>query len=227
MPSMTGRVEACVFDAYGTLLDLASAVAPHERGLGGEGHRLLALWRAKQLEYTWLRTVMRRHADFDAVTRDALAYALEALGIDDQPLEQALLDSFRTLQAHPEAVPLLEALRRRGIRTAVLSNGTPATLDVALARAGLAPLLDAVLSVERVQCYKPDPRVYVHATAALAVPADRTLFVSMHGWDVAGAASAGCRTAWVNRVGAPRDRLPAGPDHTVRSLAEIELLAFR
>lgn len=225
MQPLIGPVEACVFDAYGTLLDLASAIAPHERGLGGEGPALLALWRAKQLEYTWLRTVMGRHADFDAVTRDALAYAVEALGIGDRLLEQALLDSFRTLQAHAEAVPLLEGLRRRGIRTAVLSNGTQSTLDVALARAGLAPLFDAVLSVDRVQCYKPDPRVYALATAVLAVPADRTLFVSQHGWDVAGAASAGFRTVWINRTGAPLERLPAGPDHTVQSLAEVERLA--
>jgi 2-haloacid dehalogenase len=221
MQSLNGRVEACVFDAYGTLLDLTSAIAPHERALGGLGPQLLASWRAKQLEYTWLRTIMGRHADFDEVTREALAYAFAAVGLDDPALESALLGSFRALRAYPDAVPLLAALRRGGIRTAVLSNGTPPTLAGALEGAGLAPWLDAVLSVERVGCFKPAPQVYALATEALGAPADRTVFVSANGWDVAGAANAGLHAVWVNRTAAPPERLPTGPRNVVRSLAEI------
>jgi 2-haloacid dehalogenase len=222
MQSPNARVRTCVFDAYGTLLDLTSAIAPHAQALGDLGPQLLAIWRAKQLEYTWLRTIMGRHADFDQVTRDALAYALAAMGLDDRALESALLGSFRALHAYPDAAPLLEALRRGGIRTAVLSNGTPATLAGALEGAGLAPWLDAVLSVERVGCFKPAPRVYALATEALNEQADRIMFVSANGWDVAGAASAGMLAVWINRIGAPLERLPARPGHVLRSLAEIE-----
>jgi 2-haloacid dehalogenase len=222
MQPLTDRVSACVFDAYGTLLDLTSAIAPHERALGDRGPELLARWRAKQLEYTWLRTIIRCHADFDEVTRDALAYAFEAVGLDDRELESALLGSFRALRAYPDAAPLLEALRRGGIRTAVLSNGTPATLAGALEGAGLAPWLDAILSVERVGCFKPAPPVYALATQALGEPADRIMFVSANGWDVAGAANAGLHAVWINRTGAPAERLPAGPRHVVRSLTEIQ-----
>jgi 2-haloacid dehalogenase len=212
---------ACVFDAYGTLLDLTSAVAPHERELGEAGPRLLALWRARQLEYTWLRTAMGRHADFDTVTREALEYALEALGLEGRGLETALPESFRRLGAQPGAVDLLRTLRARGVRTAVLSNGTPATLATVLAHAGLAPLLDAVLSVEAVGRFKPAPEVYAHCAATLALSPGRIVFVSTHGWDVAGAANAGFLTILVNRTGAPRERLPTGAAHVVTSLADV------
>jgi 2-haloacid dehalogenase len=218
---MRNHVEACVFDAYGTLLDLTGAVARVDARLGDAGPRLLALWRAKQLEYTWLRTVMDRYADFDTVTREALAYALEALGLREPGLDAELLEAFRTLSPHPEAIPLLEALRALGLRTAVLSNGTRATLDSLFARAGLAPLLDAVISVEPCRRYKPAPEAYALARTALALPAERIMFVSMHGWDVAGAASAGYRTVLIDRTGLPAERLPAGAEWVVKALPDV------
>jgi 2-haloacid dehalogenase len=218
---MRNAVEACVFDAYGTLLDLAGAVTRIDARLGDAGPRLLAVWRAKQLEYTWLRTVMDRYTDFDTVTREALEFALEALGLQEPGLDVELLEAFKNLQPHTEAVPLLEALRARGLRTAVLSNGTRATLDPLFARAGLAPLLDAVISVESCRRYKPAPEVYALARTELALPPERILFVSMHGWDVAGAASAGFRTVFVNRTGIPAERLPAGAGWTVRALPDV------
>jgi 2-haloacid dehalogenase len=215
------RVTACVFDMYGTLLDLDSAIAPHERALGAKGPAFLALWRAKQLEYTWLRTVMGRHADFLQVTRDALAYAMEAHGLDDPGLASALMDSFRRLSAFPDAVPALESMRAAGIRTAVLSNGTPAMLDEALDSSGLAPLLDAAFSVEPMGRFKPSPPVYTCLMSSLDVSPHEILFVSANAWDAVGAANAGLDAAWINRRGAPTERLPAAPRVVVRSLAEL------
>jgi 2-haloacid dehalogenase len=214
-------VTACAFDMYGTLLDLNSALAPHEPLLGEAGPSLLALWRAKQLEYTWLRTLMGRHADFLQVTREALAYAMEAHGLADEALEDAMLGSFLRLAPYPDARPTLEALRAVGIRTAVLSNAAPAMLHEALAHAGLAPLVEVALSVEKVGRYKPAPAVYAQLTAALGVPPHELLFVSANAWDATGAASVGLEAAWVNRRGAPAERLPAQPRMVVASLAEL------
>lgn len=217
-------VRACVFDAYGTLLDLASAVEPHAAVLGEAAPRLLALWRAKQLEYTWLRTLMERHADFARVTEDALEVACAALGIQDLSLRRRLLTGFLELAAYSDAAQMLQRLRARGLRTAVLSNGTPAMLERAFTRAGLAPLLDSVLSVETVGLYKPSPRVYHYAAEALGLERGALLFVSANAWDAAGAASAGLRAVWVNRAAAPPERLPVGPAFTLRALEDLPAL---
>ena len=218
------QVEACVFDAYGTLLDLSGVTARLDHQLGDSAAQVLALWRAKQLEYCWLRTVMHRHADFDTVTRQALEHALETLGLRDPALERTLLDAFRLLEPYPDAVPLLRALRAQGLRIAVLSNGVPTTLATTLKHAALATLLDVVLSVEDVGRFKPAPEVYRLATTALDLPPARIMFVSAHGWDVAGAANAGFRGVLVNRAGAPMERLPAGAERVVGSLAEVASL---
>ena len=221
MSSTAETPRACVFDAYGTLLDLETAVAPHAAGLGPAAGPLLVLWRRKQLEYTWLRTLMGRHADFATVTRDALAYALEALGLDAPGLETALARSFRELGGMPGAAALLMRLRAGGIRTAVLSNGDPDMLSAALSHAGLATLLDDVISVQPVGAYKPDPRVYALATAALGMTTAEIVFVSGNAWDAAGAASAGLRTILIAPAGVPPERLPATPVARVPHLLEV------
>jgi 2-haloacid dehalogenase len=218
-------VRACVFDAYGTLLDLASAVEPHRQSLGDAAPGLLALWRAKQLEYTWLRTLMGRYADFAQVSADALDYACATFGISDP--RASLLAAFEELAAYPDAAPTLAKLRGGGIRTAVLSNGTPSMLGAAFERSGLAPLLDAVLSVDAIGKYKPAPEVYALATRRLADAPGELLFVSANAWDVAGAAAAGLVTVWINRTAAPAEGLPAGASHVVRSLADVPALAAR
>jgi 2-haloacid dehalogenase len=223
--SPASAVRACVFDAYGTLLDLASAVEPHKQSLGDAAPGLLALWRAKQLEYTWLRTLMGRYADFAQVTADALDYACATVGISDPHLRASLLAAFEELAAYPDAAPTLAKLRGGGIRTAVLSNGTPSMLRAAFERSGLAPLLDAVLSVDAIGKYKPAPEVYALATRRLADAPGELLFVSANAWDVAGAAAAGLVTVWINRTAAPAERLPAGASHVVRSLADVPALA--
>ena len=216
---------AFVFDAYGTLFDLASAVRDAEGELGEVGTRLGDLWRRKQLEYCWLRSLMGVHADFSQVTADGLDYALEALGLADPALRQRLLAAYRALRTYAEVPGVLDALRARGLRTAILSNGEPGMLNDAVSAAGLAGRLDHVLSVEEVGVFKPDPRVYRFAAERLAAEPDRIGFVSSNGWDAHGAASFGFRTFWVNRVGLPRERLPGAVWATVPDLSSLPGLA--
>ncbi len=217
-------VDAVAFDAYGTLFDVASAAAAVRDALGDRWAPLAELWRAKQLQYTWLRSLMGRHADFARVTADALDYALEALGIDAAPVRGRLLALYDRLEAYPDAAGALARLRAAGLRLAVLSNGSPAMLASAVAHAGLGALLDAVLSVEDVGIYKPHPSVYALAVDRLRAPADRIAFVSANGWDAFGAKAFGLRVAWCNRAAQPRERLPEPPDAEIRSLAELPAL---
>jgi 2-haloacid dehalogenase len=218
---------AMVFDAYGTLFDLASAVRDEEAALGETGRRLGELWRRKQLEYAWLRSLMGRHADFWQVTVDSLDYALEACGLPDAGLRQRLLAAYRNLDAYPEAPACLDALRAAGLRTAILSNGEPAMLQEAVTAAGLSERLDHVLSVEAVGVFKPDPRVYRSAAVALGVEAGRIGFVSSNGWDAHGAAAFGFTTWWVNRAGLPGERLPWHLAGELRDLSGLARLAGR
>lgn len=215
------RIQACVFDAYGTLLDLNGAIAPLAASLGGRATELLAVWRSKQLQYTWLRSLMGRHADFTHVTGDALEYACAVVGIDAVPVKPLLLQAFTRLPAYPDAPPLLRMLRAAGFKTAVLSNGSPEMLEAGLSAAGLRDALDRVLSVEAVGIYKPSPAVYRLPSEAFGVAADAIAFVSANAWDAAGAASAGLRVIWINRAGDPPEQLPSRPAREVRSLAEI------
>lgn len=215
---------ACVFDAYGTLFDLTSAAARCRDSLGGKAEPLSALWRTKQLEYSWLRSLMGRHADFWQVTGEALDYAMATLDIGDAALRERLMDAFLHIGAYPDARAVLEALRRAGRPAAILSNGSPRMLQAATASAGIAGLLDHVLSIEEVGVYKPDRRVYDLAMQRLGLPAERICFVSSNGWDAVGAASFGCQAVWANRAGARRERLPAQPVAEIRSLDALPAL---
>lgn len=222
---MSGRSEGPIalvlFDAYGTLLDVHSAVGRHAAAIGPDAAALSRLWRQKQLEYTWTRSLMGRHADFAVVTAEALDFALATYGLADAALREALLRAYRTLDAYPEVPAVLEDLRRRGLRTAILSNGSPEMLAAGVAAAGIGALLDAVLSVESVGIYKPDPRVYRLAVDHFDVPAAETLFVSSNAWDAAGAAAYGFRVAWINRIGQPAEYGFAPPAATLTDLTEI------
>jgi len=213
---------ACVFDAYGTLFDVHSAVRRHEAAVGDDARAVSALWRQKQLEYTWLRTLMGAHADFWTLTTDALDVALHRYGRgDDETLRTRLLEAFRELNAYPEVAATLERIRATGRSTAILSNGSPAMLDAAVRAARLAPLLDRVLSVEEVGVYKPRAEVYQLACERLGVAAERIAFLSSNSWDAHGAAHFGFRVVWINRFDQPVERLPGTPVATIRTLDEL------
>jgi 2-haloacid dehalogenase len=214
-------IRACVFDAYGTVFDVASAAVRCRQSLGAAADPLAALWRDKQLQYTWLRTVQGRHADFWQVTQDALDFALEGLGPTETGLREKLMQLYLALDPFPEAPGALARLRGDGLIMAILSNGTPAMLAAAVGNAGFAPLFDHVLSVEEVGVYKPHQRVYRLACERLGLAADAIAFVSSNAWDAHAAAAFGMRVVWCNRHAQPRERLPGSPDREIRSLAEL------
>ena len=224
MPIALAGIRACVFDAYGTLFDYASAAARCGDVLGDKLERLNALWREKQLQYTWLRAVQSRHADFWQVTGDALDFALETLGLVDAGLRSRLMDLYLTLEAFPEVPGVLRRLKAGGIKTAILSNGTPEMLEAAVGNAGIGDLFDAVLSVEAVGVYKPHPKVYQLAVDRLGIESQAISFQSSNAWDAYAASAFGMRVVWCNRYGQRRERLPGKPDHEVRSLAELPAL---
>ncbi|MDP3263056.1 MAG: haloacid dehalogenase type II [Tabrizicola sp.] len=217
-----------VFDAYGTVFDVAGAVrqASAEAGpLVADWAALAATWRRKQLEYSWLRTLLGAHADFAEVTAEALDWTFEALGLNDRALRGRLLALYDRLPSFPEVAQALDTLKHRGFSLALLSNGTPAMLKSALAANALQDRFDAVISVEEAGVYKPSPQVYALVEQRMAVTRDKVLFVSSNGWDVAGAARFGFATVWVNRDASPMDRLPHGPNHIIPDLARLSVIA--
>ena len=216
-------VQACVFDAYGTLFDLAAAARKCLDVLGYDD-RLTALWRDKQLQYTWLRAAQGRHADFWQVTGDALDFALETRGLNKPGIRDQLISLFVTLDPFPEVPNVLRKLKTAGMRTAILSNGSPAMLDAAVKAARLEPLLDAVLSVEEVGVYKPHPKVYQLAVDRLAIPASAITYQSSNAWDAYAASAFGMQVVWCNRYAQRRERLPGSPDREVFSLEQLPAL---
>ncbi|MBI3964039.1 MAG: haloacid dehalogenase type II [Chloroflexi bacterium] len=222
--TLTG-VHALVFDAYGTLFDVRSvydAVAPHTQDPGA----FITLWRSKQLEYSWLRTLMDRFVDFEAVSRDALDHAADRFGLElGETDRQALMESWLRPDPFPDAEPALRALA--GYPRAILSNGSRRMLDRVIEHSGFGPFFDQVIqviSVDDVRRFKPAPDVYRLVLTALDVRADDVLFVSANGFDVAGAKSFGFRVAWVNRANAPLERLGFAPDFRLTSLADLPAL---
>ena len=197
------RPRAAVFDAYGTLLDVHAAVGRHAGRLGEKAAPLSALWRAKQLEWSWMLSANGTYEPFWSLTGRALEYAMVAHGVTDAALRADLLEAYRELGAYPDAAPALAALRAHGLGTAILSNGSPDMLDAAVAAGGLGPLLDAVLSVQPLRCFKPDARVYALATAQFGCQPHEIAFVSSNAWDAYRAMRGGFRVFWVNRGKAP------------------------
>ena len=219
-PTRLEGVRACVFDAYGTLFDFASAVTRCEDAPAEQRAALTALWRDKQLQYTWLRSLQNRYADFWQVTGDALDFALETLELDGSSRE-SLMDLYLGLELFPEVPEVLRALRARGFKTAILSNGSQAMLATLVQRAGLAEAFDAVLSADAVRVFKTHPKVYQLALDTLGLPAQAIAFQSSNAWDAYGASDFGMRVVWCNRTGQRRERLPGAPDAEVRTLAEL------
>ena len=224
MVAAISGIRACVFDAYGTLFDYAAAAAACRDVLGGKHAPLNALWREKQLQYTWLRALQGRHADFWQVTGDALDFALETLGIRDAAMRTRLMDLYLTIDAFPEVPDMLKRLKAGGLKTAILSNGSPTMLRAAVAGAKIGPLLDAVLSVEEVGVYKPHPKVYQLAVDRLGIESNAISFQSSNAWDAYTASAFGMRVVWCNRYGQRAERLPGKPDREITSLAELPAL---
>ena len=213
-------VRALVFDAYGTLFDVHSISTDCESLFPGKGAELSRLWRTKQLEYTWLRSLMGRYSEFEAITRDALGIACRTLGLDlTQSDAMQLMGGYRQLQPFPEVKDALVALQGR--KLAILSNGSPAMLYAVVKHAGLSTLLQSVISVDELKMFKPHPSVYGLATQYLGVKTHEIGFVSSNFWDVSGASSFGFRTFWINRNDSQPDALGFEPLAVVKRLDEL------
>ena len=222
---MLDSIRTCIFDAYGTLLDMHSAVSQNAASVGDAADTLSALWRQRQLQYTWTRSLMKRYADFWALTEEALDYALEAVSLHEKPgLKQALLKSYLELGAYPEAASALEQIKTLGYGTAVLSNGTLHMLLEALQADDLLRHIDLCLSVDELKIYKPDPAVYGYACERLNVSPAQVCFVSANVWDLAGAAVAGFHVVRVNRQNQPKEYKFAAVDAEIHSLSELPAL---
>lgn len=220
---MSDPVKALVFDAYGTLFDVHSVIKLCDELWPGKGTALSQLWRTKQLEYTWQRSLMQRYEDFTHITESGLRYGCKALGLPlDDATRSRLMQAYLRLDTYPEVTETLKRLAGR--KLAILSNGSPAMLDPVVTNAGLDRILDAVISVDTLRLFKPDPRVYALAVDRLGVPTASIGFVSSNCWDAIGAKAFGFRVFWCNRAGAPLDELGLAPDHEMRSLTELPSL---
>ena len=220
MPNLD-NIKVCVFDAYGTLFDVHSAVERLGDRIVAKSDQLSGLWRSKQLEYTWLRSLMGAYVDFWQVTGDALDYAMDVCELEDINLRTDLMNAYLELDPYPEVMPTLAALKQRGLKTAILSNGSPKMLRAAVEGAGLGDDFDNIFSVEEIGVYKPDPRVYRLACDRLDLEADKIVFISANAWDAGGAANFGLRTVWLNRLGSKPERLPRSVDVELPSLAGL------
>lgn len=217
---LTG-IKACVFDAYGTLFDVNSAAAQSKDALGERWQPLADLWRAKQLQYTWLRGLMGRHADFWQVTGEALDYALASMKIEDPLVRDRLMNLYLRLDAYPEVRDTLARLKAGGMKLAILSNGAPKMLAAAAENSGITGLLDAILSVEEVGIFKPHPSVYRLPAERFALSPGDMCFLSSNAWDAHAAKVCGFRVLWCNRFGQAPERIPDLPDGEISTLSDL------
>jgi len=214
-------IEACVFDAYGTLFDFNSAAERCRDVLGAKADELSALWRTKQLQYTWLRGLMGKHKDFWHVTGDALDFSMETMGLDDADLRTRLMDCYMNIEAFAEVPAVLKKLKDAGIKTAILSNGTPKMLRGAVEATGTADLFDALISVEEVGVYKPHPSIYELPGKHLGVAPAQISFQSSNAWDAVAAGTFGMNVVWINRYGQRPERLTHDPDVIGKTLEDL------
>ena len=219
--SLIPNINACVFDAYGTLFDVHSAVGKYNKRLGDVSEQVSNIWRTKQLEYTWLRSLMKKHADFWQITQDALDYALDVYRITDKQLRDDLINAYLELECYPEVPDTLKELKNSGQQIAILSNGSPAMLEAVVKSSGVEDLVQIILSVEMVGIFKPDPTVYQLAVDRLAVKAEEIVFMSSNAWDAVGATAFGLRVAWINRFAQRPERMPFQPDLEIKTLDEL------
>lgn len=219
------QMRACIFDAYGTLFDVHSAVRRHAELAGPHAEDLSTTWRDKQLEYTWVRSLMGRYADFWRCTTDALDFALSRYGLHmHETLREQLLEAYRALTPYPEVRGALQNLQLEGIQTAILSNGTSDMLQAAVSSAGLSDIPLSLFSVDPLGIYKPSPSVYKLAVDALGIDAGSISFQSSNAWDVAGARAFGFHTVWINRSRQPDEYGLRGTVPELSSLADLPKL---
>lgn len=215
------NIQACVFDAYGTLFDVGSAVASLQHKVGPQYGDVSAAWRVRQLEYTWLRSLMKSHIDFWNLTSDALSVTLREFSIEDSTLHAELMQAYLKLSPFDEVSGVLHRLKQAGMRTAILTNGSPTMIEAAVNNAGIQTVIDHQLSVESVGVFKPDARVYQLAVDSLGISAENIAFMSSNAWDAAGAAHFGFNVAWVNRYSQPSEALPGTPSAMLTDLSEL------
>jgi len=214
-------IRVCVFDAYGTLFDVNSAASQARDALGERWQSLADTWRAKQLQYTWLRSLMGRHADFWQVTGDALDFAMGSLNLSDSPLRERLMGLYLRLETYPDVEPTLSRLKARAMKLAILSNGSPKMLSAAVENSGISGLFDAILSVERVGVFKPHPSVYQMAVDEFGVSPEHICFLSSNAWDAHAAKAFGFKVVWCNRFHQAPECIPENPDGEIDTLAAL------
>ncbi len=216
------KIKACIFDAYGTLFDVNAACRELSMEVGGNWEKLASLWRLRQVEYTWLRNSMDEYIDFWQITSDALDYAMETLGIENNELREQLLNLYLKLEAYPEVKVLLTKLKQRGLKTGILSNGSMKMLNSAVDNANIREYLDEILSVEECEIYKPSSKVYDLVKIKMQINKENVLFFSSNAWDMHAASNYGFKTIWVNRFNNKLERLPGKPINIVNSLDKID-----
>ena len=216
------KIEACIFDAYGTLFDINAACRELSKEVGDSWEQLASLWRLRQVEYTWLRNSMDQYIDFWQITSDALDYAMETLDIENIELREGLLNLYLKLEAYPEVKGLLTKLKQRDLKTGILSNGSMKMLDSAVDNANIRDVLDVILSVEECEIYKPSSKVYDLVKTKMHINKENVLFFSSNAWDMHAASNYGFKTIWVNRFNAKLERLPGKPIEIVNSLEKID-----
>ncbi|WP_153769855.1 haloacid dehalogenase type II [Labrenzia sp. CE80] len=212
---------AYVFDAYGTLFDVHAAVRKHAEKLGPDAQAFSFVWRQKQLEYSWVRALMKKYQDFWSLTEQALDTAYALYPSADKSLRDDLLNAYWTLDCYPEVPQVLTGLKATGAKIAILSNGSPAMLDAAVQAAGLADLLDNVFSVDELKTYKTDERTYEMVTNHFRIYPDAVSFQSSNRWDVAGATAFGFRTVWMNRTNQPDEYTDLAPSAVLSDLTGL------
>ena len=219
-------IKVCLFDAFGTLFKVKLPVDELDQLTNGQGARLLDIWRNKQLEYTWLRGLMEDYASFDQVTEEALTYALREIKVEEPEVYDLLMPVYRQPEAFSDVLPGLKALHKAGYKLAILSNGTNAMLHAGVIKTGIRQLISAILSVEEVRTFKPNPKVYQLSIDHFGLDKSAFLFLSSNRWDIAGAATFGFATAWVNRQQLVPEVLGPKPTYTLYSLEELNSILY-
>ena len=214
-------IKACVFDAFGTLFNLTIPLEEINTLCQGKGEEVLAIWRNKQLEYTWLRSLMDNYVNFDTITEEALTFALAATNIKAPKLYDLLMPIYRQPNCFDDVKPTLIALKEKGIKTAILSNGTRPMLQAGIQKTALEGLMDQVISVDDIGIFKPSPKVYQYAVDRLQLPTSSFVFISSNPWDIAGAGQFGLQTVWLNRSGKVAEVLPPKPKYVIGSMLDL------